>query len=485
MSSSSLRLSRRQVLGLAAGGAVGAVGLRTLALHLGNQTVASAAGANGSWNSPLGDSHALAAHLLRRAGFGHSQAELDAAASMSYADLVESLLHQKPDPLPLNQKEPTGYLAVTTDWYRHMATTASQYPERMTLFWHGHFTSDFRKGGRTGPLVWQQNQLFRSLGRSDLRTLLNAVTFDPLMINYLDLLQSTGDKPNENYSREVMELYTLGPGNYTEDDVRQGALALSGIRVAIVDASGNPVPAPRRRSAATKDVQAFYAQIDQLARDGAVWKGGLVPRLHSNATKTYLGRTGNLGPEEVIDQILGQDACAPFIANKALQYFSVPNPDAGYVARVAAAFRSSGYDITTLMRTIFTSDEFKAQSNYRSLVRSPADYMVATMRAIALPDLAGSAVKAGQVMDQILYDPPTVGGWPVNGGWVSSSSWLARVNFAALTVQTAKSLPAPAAAVKSQLDGVVGNDTAAVYNASGNDADRWYAILSSPEFHLK
>ena len=119
-------------------------------------------------------------------------------------------------------------------------------------------------------------------------------------------------------------------------------------------------------------------------------------------------------------------------------------------------------------------------------MRSPVDYTVATMRALQRPDLAQQAVTAGGGMDQVLYDMPTVAGWPVNGGWVSSSAWLARVNFAQTAVSArGAALPDVRAAVHSQLDGVVGPDTAAVLNASTGDTDRWYALLSSPEFHLK
>jgi uncharacterized protein (DUF1800 family) len=363
-----------------------------------------------------------------------------------------------------------------------MATTAAQFPERMALFWHGLLTSDFRKGGRQGPLVWQQNQLYRTTGLTDWRSLLVATTYDPLMINYLDLVQSTGKAPNENYARELMELYTLGVGNFTEDDVREGARALSGIQIRIVDAHGNPVAAPKRDKS---NPNAYYDAINRLAQGGARWQGYLNPRRHDSGTKTYLGRTGSLGPEEVIDTILSRDAAATFLAIKALTFFSVPQPSTDYVYGIAAGLRSSKYDIKTLMRSIFLSDQFKAAANYRSLVRSPADVMVATMRALGRADLAAQAVVAGPSMDQILYDPPTVGGWPLNGAWVSSSSWLSRLNFAAYTVQTGKSFPDPVAAVKNQLDDSVGPDTAAVFNASQSAGDRWYALLASPEFQLK
>jgi uncharacterized protein (DUF1800 family) len=188
----------------------------------------------------------------------------------------------------------------------------------------------------------------------------------------------------------------------------------------------------------------------------------------------------------VVDTLLAQDACAPFVATKALVHFCTPSPSKDLVSRVATRFRNSKYDVKTLLRAIFTSDEFKDPANYRSLVRSPVDYTVAAMRALQRPALVPQAVAAGAGMDQILYDPPTVAGWPSNAGWVSSSAWLARVNFAQTAVSaSAGSLPDVRAAVQAQLDGVVGPDTASVLNHATSDGDRWYALLSSPEFHLK
>jgi uncharacterized protein (DUF1800 family) len=483
MSIASLRLSRRQALGLAAGGAAGAAGLRLATLHLSGSPSASvsAAGAAGAWASPLGTSRGLAAHLLRRAGFACTDAELDTAASMSYPDLVDKLISQAPQTPAQPPRLRTDYRTVAAWWYTHMATTSAQYPERMTLFWHGLLTSDFRKSNRF-PYIYQQNQLYRRLGTGDLRSLLLGTTYDPAMMRYLDLDQSTAKAPNENFSRELMELFTLGVGNFTEQDVREGARALSGLRIVLVDAQGTPRPLPRRQGITP---QQFYAQLEQLAQSGATFKGVLTPRLHDSGSKTYLGRTGNIGPEQAIDAILAQDACAARIAGKALEHFCSPSPSSDLVSRVAGQFRASRYDIRTLMRTIFRSDEFTAAANYRSLVRSPAEYMVATMRALGQPDLASQAVTAGTGMGQVLYDPPTVGGWPSNGAWLSSSSLLARVNFAQTVVNRGGSLPDPATAVRNQLDGVVGPDTAAVLNGSQTTADRWYALLASPEFHLK
>jgi uncharacterized protein (DUF1800 family) len=330
--------------------------------------------------------------------------------------------------------------------------------------------------------MYGQNQLYRRMGTGDLRSLLMATTYDPAMIRYLDLDRSSAKAPNENYSRELMELFTLGAGNYTEADVREGARAFSGIRVQTVDASGSPVRFARTRGMTAPQ---YRQQLMQLIAQGVTFRGMLVRRQHDQGSKTFLGHTGNLGPEEALDAILAHPSCAPFIATRALTSFAVPQPSKALVSSVASQFRDSRYDIRTLMRAIFRSDDFRAAAAYRSLVRSPADYMVAVMRATGEPDLAPSCVTAGAGMDQVLLDPPTVGGWPQNASWISSSAVLARLNFAQAVVNRGGNLPDAVEAVRTHLDNTVSADTAAVFNASRTNSDRWYAILSSPEFHLK
>jgi uncharacterized protein (DUF1800 family) len=280
----------------------------------------------------------------------------------------------------------------------------------------------------------------------------------------------------------MMELFTLGVGNYTETDVREGARAFSGIRTILVDASGRRMQPPKLKGS----TPAAYAQaVERLLAQGATFKGVLARTQHDNGSKTFLGHTGNLDPAQALDIILSQPSCAPHIARSALVQFCTPNPSTSLINTVATAFRTSNFDIKTLMRSIFTSEAFTSPDAYRSLVRGPVDYMVATMRALSRPDLAATCVQSGAGMDQILYDMPTVAGWPSNQGWVSSGAWLARLNFANRVVATQGSFPDPVDAIHVQVDGVVGPDTAAVFNANQSDGDRWYALLASPEFQLK
>jgi uncharacterized protein (DUF1800 family) len=479
MNPTQIRLSRRQALGVAAGGAAGAVAL-TLALNeIGSPSKATVVSAGG-WPSPLGSQRAMAAHLLRRAGFAYSQADLETAASMSYDDVVDKLVSQKPESLPA-PADVTNHNQIAAAWYSHMATTTAQFPERMTLFWHGVLTSDYLNSARL-PLVFQQNALYRGAGLSDLRSLLSSVTRDPLMMRYLSLDASTAKSPNENYARELMELFTVGPGNYTETDVREGARALSGLRIVFFDAGGSRISVPRLDRS---NPQAYVTQINVLAAAGATFKGVLSPRVHDSTSKTVLGKTGNLGPDDVIDVLLAQPACAPFVTRRAMTFFAVPSPSDADVNAVATQFRNSRYDLRTLMRAIFRSSVFTSPANYRSLMRSPTDYMVATMRVLNRTQLSAAAVKAAAGMDQVLYNPPNVAGWPSNAGWVSSSSMLARINFATTATTAAPALPDPTAAAQTQLDGVLSSATAAAVKAAGSSADRWFALLASPEFQLK
>ena len=478
MTLAKLRLSRRQALGVAAGGALGAV-----ALHLGldelSPTPAAAVSAAG-WPSPLGTGRGLAAHLLRRASFGYTEADLEAATAMSYDDLVDKLVQQQAEPLPA-PADVTSHTMMAGAWYTHMATTQAQFPERMTLFWHGVLTSDFRNSARL-PFVYQQNVLYRSAGLSDLRGLLTSVTRDPLMMRYLNLDASTAASPNENYARELMELFTLGPGNYSETDVREAARALSGLRILLFDAGGTRMAPPKY---SRSNPQAYVDQVNALLSAGASFRGTVVPRAHDSGTKTFLGHTGNLGANDVIDIVLAQPSCAPFVTRRAMTFFASPNPSAADVNAVATQFRASNYDLRTLMRAIFRSSAFTAMSNYRSLLRSPTDYMVAAMRALNRPELAPVALRSSAGMDQVLYDPPNVAGWPSNSGWISSSSLLARVNFATAATARMTAFPDPGAAVRTQLDSVLGKDTTTALAGAGTDADRWFTLLASPEFHLK
>jgi uncharacterized protein (DUF1800 family) len=168
-----------------------------------------------------------------------------------------------------------------------------------------------------------------------------------------------------------------------------------------------------------------------------------------------------------------------------MTFFATPNPSAADVDAVATQFRNSHYDIPTLMRAIFRSPSFTAPSNYRSLVRSPTDYTVATMVALGRPDLAAEAGRTAAAMDQQLYAPPNVAGWPTGPGWVSSSTLLTRINFAVVATSKLTAAPTSADAVANQLDSVLSPATAVAMDSAHTESDRWFVLLASPEFQLK
>ena len=235
-------LKRRDVVAAAAAGA-GVAAARLLALA--NEpafervpvtgTLANRTGLD--WVAPLASDAARVSHLLRRFTFGATAEELESAQSDGYARTVDRLLETKIAEPPVlggaddaSQEKPLNPGALQQWWIEWMLASPTPFGERMTLFWHGHFTSDFRKVGNQFPFLYWQNLTWRRNATADLKTMLYQVTVDPAMLRYLDLGNSTARNPNENYARELMELFTMGPEAFTEDDVRAGAKALSGWR---------------------------------------------------------------------------------------------------------------------------------------------------------------------------------------------------------------------------------------------------------------
>src|SRR4029077_12504397 len=344
-------ISRRQALAaaLAPCGGVGAV--RLLGGSMQNLAGPRAASSGTGWVSPLGSESARVMQLLRRTTFGYTPAQLEAALSDGFGKTVDRLVESKPaePPVLAAAATPGGRFAVTQLqqwWIDHMLSTPTPFAERMTLFWHGHFTSDYRKAADNTFMYWQ-NLTWRRMAMTDLRSMLVKVTTDPAMLRYLDLATSVASSPNENYSRELMELFTMGAGNFTEEDVRQGALALTGWQLPRPDGT-----APARGTGRNLPVYTSQKQ------------GVFNPRRAYTGTVTFLGHTGSLDIGGVVDRILAQTATAPFIAAKVAQHFVTGQPSTAFVNRIGDAFRRSKYDMKTLMRDVLTSPEFAASSRY-------------------------------------------------------------------------------------------------------------------------
>ncbi len=469
-------ITRRQALAAALATGVGVGAVRLLGGSMQDLAKRKTSGSATDWVSPLGSESARVMQLLRRTSFGYTQSQLEAALTDGFSKTVDRLIETKPvEPVALSAAAtPGGRFAVgqlQQWWLDHMLSTATPFAERMTLFWHGHFTSDYRKVADDTFMYWQ-NLTWRRMSLTNLRPMLMQVTTDPAMLRYLDLATSTGQSPNENYSRELMELFSMGPGNYTEDDVRESAKALAGWQLPRPDSTATVTIA----NGVTRNLPVYSTQRPGVFNPQRAFKGSV----------TYLGKTGPLDAQGVVDRILAQPATAQFIATKVAQHFVAAQPDAGFIKNLADSFRRSNYDMKNLMRAVLTSPEFSSAQSYRTLVKSPTDFMVHAARVLGASNLSKLIAAAGSGMGQSLFDPPDVGGWPNNESWISSNTVVERVNFVTAALSQIKTaLPSASDAPRVQLDGVLSPQTASLLNQAADDRARWFITLASPEFQLK
>ncbi len=359
-------------------------------------------GSGGALAAPSLD-YAAARHLLTRTGFGATDAEIRAYVGLGREQAVARLLQgtrtTAVTPIPASRQEfvrPGRLKALPDDerkavlaqqfiasvelrtwWLREMLDTPSPLTERMTLFWHNHFVSAQTKV-KSPMLMLRQNQLLRQHAVGNFATLLHAVARDPAMLVYLDNAQNRKAQPNENFAREVMELFTLGEGRYGERDVKEGARAFTGWSL-------------------DPDDGTFVFRRFQ----------------HDGGDKTVLGRTGNLDGDDVLDLLLAQPACAEFIVGKLWREFVSPEPAAAEVRRIAAVFRNARYDIRTALRLLLTSDAFYAPDNRAVLIKSPVELVVGTLHGFGVEtgELAPFAFLTA-ALGQNLFSPPNVKGWP-------------------------------------------------------------------------
>ena len=484
-------LSRRDVLTAATAAGVGVAAARLVAWANEPQfTPVPITGTQGNktgldWVSPLRDENAQVAQLLRRFTFGATEAELAQAQSDGYRRTVDRFIEtpiQDPPAFPggddATPDKPLNIGQLQQWWIDHMLTTKTPFGERMTLFWHGHFTSDFRKVGAQDPFIYWQNLTWRQNALTNLRAMLEQVTIDPAMLRYLDLATSTGKAPNENYSRELMELFTMGPEAYTEDDVKAAARGLAGWRFPLTQAQIDAQI--KRQMAQNGGVAPKNPPVADKVKTGVFDK----TRAYSGAAFQFLGEFKIWDTRSVLDKIVAQDATAPFIVRKLLTHFVTPTPTDAYVTRLAGGFRASGYSVKDLMRSIMLSPEFTTQS-YRALIKTPTEFMIHAAKAIGDPALNRLILGSASGMGQVLLDPPSVGGWPENESWVSSNTMLSRANFATAVVNGAKKVPSAGNAHNTHLDGVLSEQTLTLLNQAGDDKKRWMLLFASPEFQLK
>ena len=279
-------------------------------------------------------------------------------------------------------------------WVREMLGTPSPLTERMTLFWHNHFTSGQDKVQYPQQMA-QQNILLRRDALGNFGELLHDVAKDPAMLQYLDGASNRKGKPNENFAREVMELFTLGEGHYTQRDVSEAARAYTGWSL-------------------DPDTQAY------------VWRANL----HDDGDKTVLGQTGPVDGDQVLDILLARPETATFVTTKLWREFVSDTPDPARIAPIAAQFRASHYDIKVALRGLFMSDAFWDDGDRGVLVKSPVEFVVGTLRAfdIGYDNTAPFAAQIRTLGENLFY-PPNVKGWPGGTIWINSSTLLARKQF--------------------------------------------------------
>ena len=379
--------------------------------------------------------YATAAHLLNRAGFGGTPADVQnlvqlgpekaVARFVDYDEATDDMANPDwahPDPERLakllemrrgnvndekrreaqreyQMEQRQHILDLRHWWLRKMAKGSRPLQEKLTLFWHGHFATSTQKV-KDAYLMWRQNDLFRRHAAGSWLKMLEEVSKDPAMLIWLDQAQSRREKPNENYAREVMELFTLGEGHYTETDILEAARAFTGWTL-------------------NRMTQEFFD----------------APRQHDNGPKTFLGRTGNLDGMDVLRQIVAQPQAAIFISEKLWRFFASDNPPPKTIEALAAVFRDSDNHFKPLLATLFRCEEFYAADVVGNQVKSPVQWLVGSVRALERelpPPQVSSFLLAG--LGQDLFAPPNVKGWDGGLAWITTNNLLNRYNEAAVLI---------------------------------------------------
>ena len=374
------------------------------------------------------DDLALMAHLMRRAGFGATREELEQYVAKGYDATVEELIDPPDD-------KPAGSLAMLLrympgcllpggvpqpgqyNWMYNMITTQRPLEEKMALFWHQVFATGNSKVDNCDQML-EQLVMFRKHGMGNYRDMLLALSQNPAMIYWLDNNVNHRDAVNENWGRELLELFSMGVSNYTEVDVRESSRAFTGWTI--------QPKLPRQ------PFGRFPWRFEYLAED------------HDDGEKTFLGHTGNFDGEDILDIIVKEPATARFICRHLYNFFVAdevqvpawtiePARDEEALGMMIDSFEQSGYEIKAVLRTILTSDFFK-NARYAK-IKSPAEVVANTLKLVGtyrvpeptIPDIGPESTYMGQS----LLDPPSVEGWYTGQEWINSGSLLARINFVA------------------------------------------------------
>ncbi|HKV44270.1 MAG TPA: DUF1800 domain-containing protein [bacterium] len=381
-----------------------------------------------------------AGHLLRRAGFGALPSEVasalesgperavdalfdapsgletpppfdairpaEARADAVFRDVLRAKITPKDSPEvraayeEVNRAHARGIVALTSWWLERMARTQAPLREKLTLFWHGHFTSSFGDV-HDAVAMYNQNQLFRQHAAGNFARLLDGVARDPAMLRYLNNDANRKGHPNENWARELMELFTMGIGHYSETDIRESARAWTGWTL---------------RGYRTFEDRRTFAFRGQL---------------HDDGMKTFLGQSGAFDGADILRIILANPATPRFIAGKLAKFFVSPTPDPALVEGMAQHLIASGYELAPVLRALFRSRAFYHPAVIHAQIKSPVEFVVGAVRhlGISAPDwgrLSPLTAEAGQH----LFFPSTVKGWDGGKAWINAATVFARANLA-------------------------------------------------------
>ncbi len=371
----------------------------------------------------------LMAHLMRRAGFGASFEELEQCVEQGYEATVERLLRPE-DASPWDDAlfrryhvDQNSLMLIESSqsyWLYRMINSGRPLEEKIALFWHGLFATAYGKLNHAKAVV-NQTDTFRRHGLGTFRNLLSELSRDPAMIFWLDNKDNHKDAPNENYGRELLELFSMGIGTYSEADVKAAARAFTGWTIA------------------NQDYMSVRASRDSIWPHGRLdWQFVYRPEDHDDSEKTFLNQTGRFNGEDVLDIICGHPASSWFLAGKLHAFFVSDQPDEAATQIIAEDLRRTGGDVRSALRTIFMSDFFQAEEARYSKVKSPAEVVAGVARiagAFGVPhwSIVNLALDAN-FMGQEILNPPTVEGWHTGTEWVDTGTLMERVNSAALLV---------------------------------------------------
>ncbi|MGI9145823.1 MAG: DUF1800 domain-containing protein [Chloroflexota bacterium] len=342
------------------------------------------------------------AHLLRRAGFGTTEAELEQYTALGFAGALERLLNpeqvddsgteQLLAPLTNDLGDPKKIEAAKFWWFTRMLSTQRPLQEKMTLFWHNHFATANSKVANS-VLMQQQIQLFRDNGLGSFETLLQNVTRDPAMLIWLDNRLNRKGAPNENFAREVQELFTVGIGNYTEQDIKEAARAFTGHTLG-------------------KDLKYTFNKAQ-----------------HDTGDKTFHNQTGNFDADDILGILVRNPATARFLSTKLFTYFVYDNPDPSTVDRLADTFVNTNFDMRSVLRDLFSGPEFLSSQAFHGQIKQPVELMTGSIKALNVLNVGPDATQFLRRMGQDLLNPPDVSGWKSGSAWINGTTLFERFNW--------------------------------------------------------